>query len=69
MTALLNLGPVALAILCYVLAGVFKADPGVHDGLLVFAGSLAGWAIPRLGDLVRKPEKLGPPSPNTPVVQ
>lgn len=55
MTSLLNFGPIALAIFCYVLAGVFKTDPGTHDGLLVLAGSLVGWAIPRLGNIFRRP--------------
>ena len=68
MKALLNFAPIGLAILCYVLAGLFKADPGTHDGLLVLAGSLAGWSVPRLGDLFRRTEKLDQPSPGTPVV-
>lgn len=68
MTTLMNYGPIGLAIICYVLAGLFKADPGTHDGLLVLAGSLVGWAIPRLGDMFRRPDKLGSPSPKTTVV-
>lgn len=50
MTALLNYVPILFAILCYFLAGKFPADAGVHAGLLVLAGALAGAAIPRLGD-------------------
>lgn len=54
MTTLLNYLPVALAIGCYVLAGVFKADTSTHEGLTVLAGLLAGTAIPRLGDALKK---------------
>jgi hypothetical protein len=50
MTQILNYVPVLFAILCYALAGTFRADVGVHDGLLMLAGVLAGAAIPRLGD-------------------
>jgi hypothetical protein len=57
MSILLNFLPLLLAIVCYVLAGVFKADPNVHEGLTLLAGALVGWAIPRLGDMF-KPAKV-----------
>jgi hypothetical protein len=60
MTALLNLLPVLLAIVCYILSGVFKADPSTHDGLNVLAGVLAGMAIPRLGDMFRRSQAEQP---------
>lgn len=40
--------PIALAILCYVLAGVFKASPTVMVGLIGLGGTLTGIALPQL---------------------
>lgn len=54
MTTLLNFIPILLAIGCYALAGAFGQQPDVHNGLLMLAGALAGWAIPRLGDVFKK---------------
>jgi hypothetical protein len=54
MTAFLNFIPILLAIGCYVLAGAFAQQPDVHNGLLMLAGALAGWSIPRLGDAFKK---------------
>jgi hypothetical protein len=62
MTTLLNLSPVLLAIACYVLAGIFKSDSGTHEGLTALAGLLVGLAIPRLGDLLRRPQVAEPPA-------
>ena len=43
---------IALAILCYFLSGVVPKE--ASSGLLLLAGALAGWSIPRLSDLGKK---------------
>lgn len=53
MRIVLNFIPIVLAIVTYVLAGLFKSDESAHSGLLVLAGALAGWAIPRLGEIFK----------------
>jgi hypothetical protein len=54
MTIILNFVPILLAIVAYIFAGVFKADESTHNGLLVIAGALAAWSIPRLSDILGK---------------
>jgi hypothetical protein len=68
MTALLNLAPILLAILCYILSGVFKTDQSTHDGLTALAGLLAGMAIPRLGDMFRRSQVEEPTAKEAEVV-
>ncbi len=63
MTRLLNLSPVVLAIVCYLLAGVFKADPGVHDNLLVLAGLLVGWVFQRPAEVFGLGKEKSPGEP------
>lgn len=48
MAALLNLAPLVLAILAAYGAFVCKADPGVHDLLMLIAGGLATSVLPAL---------------------
>jgi hypothetical protein len=45
-------GAITLAILCYFLSGYVPQT--ASGGLLVIAGALAGWSIPRLSDLGKK---------------
>jgi hypothetical protein len=57
-----------LAVGCYVLAAVFGKDAATHDGLLVLAGALAGWVIPRLDGALAARKLLArlSPSPDEP---
>jgi hypothetical protein len=61
MTALLNHAlPFLLAILCFVLAGLFPNDAKVHEGLLGGAAFMMGVAVPLISDwFKRKPNDAG----------